>query len=92
MQKVRSLLGRGFGEQRVRMELDQQRIPRELINDSIASVLDEQGLDWASHAHAVRVRKFGEDVPSDRTVRDKQMRFMMQRGFSAEQARGAFTH
>jgi regulatory protein len=38
----------------------------------------------------VREKKFGSALPADFRERSRQMRFLQQRGFTAEQIRGIF--
>lgn len=76
---------RGQGPVRIRAELRQQGAS----DDVIAAALSQSELDWAAIAAEVRQRKFGQNPPSTRGERAKQVRFLQYRGFRADQIRAA---
>jgi regulatory protein len=78
---VHSRFQRGAGPQKIRAELRERGIGDELIGQCFES-LDE---DWQARLREVREKKFGAGLPGDFRERSRQMRFLQQRGFSAEQ-------
>lgn len=83
---VRGAYYRGKGPVFVERELNNHNIDfalvRELVND--------EDFDWFESSKAVRVKRFGEDLPDDWTAKQKQMRFLQYRGFAQEQIKYAF--
>lgn len=83
---VRGAYYRGKGPVFVERELNNHNIDfalvRELVNDD--------DFDWFESSKAVRVKRFGEDLPNDWTAKQKQMRFLQYRGFAQEQIKYAF--
>ncbi len=83
---VRGAYYRGKGPVFIERELNNHNIDfalvRELINDD--------DFDWFESSKAVRVKRFGEDLPDDWTAKQKQMRFLQYRGFAQEQIKYAF--
>jgi len=77
--------GRGRGPVRIRMDLRQKGIEAEAID----TALNESDVDWMAAARATRIRRFGQEVPTDRHERAKQARFLQYRGFSSDQIRAA---
>jgi regulatory protein len=78
---VHSRFQRGAGPQKIRAELRERGIGDELTSQCIEA-LDE---DWQARLREVREKKFGAELPGDFRERSRQMRFLQQRGFSAEQ-------
>ena len=76
-----SLKNRGYGPQRVRMELHEKRVPDSIVE----SVLDQPEERWIELAKTARRKKFGEGKPDNFKDKAKQMRFLQYRGFSPEQ-------
>jgi len=83
---VNSRFQRGSGPQKIIAELRERGIDAGLISVSIASY-DEQ---WRQRIREVREKKFGADLPGDFRERSRQMRFLQQRGFTAEQISAVF--
>ena len=78
---VHSRIQRGSGPQKIRAELRERGISDELIDDS----LDAHADSWRELAREVREKRFGNRQPEDYRERSRQMRFLQQRGFSADQ-------
>lgn len=78
---VRSRIGRGQGELRIRHELEQRGLPGGLIDQALA----EAECDWFELAREVHQRRFSFGPGDDRKEKARQLRFLQQRGFSAEQ-------
>ena len=85
---VRSRLGAGYGQMRIRQELQRKGIDR----DRIAMILDEQDVDSRQLAHECHQRRFGDRPVQDQKEYARRMRFLVNRGFSFEDARHAITN
>ena len=83
---VYSRFQKGSGPQKIHAELRERGIDDGLISDSIA-VYDQQ---WQERVKDVREKKFGTSQPQNYKERARQMRFLQQRGFTAEQISRAF--
>jgi len=84
---VRMRSARGFGLQRIRMEMKERGIASELISDAI----EQSEIDWNALALEVRNQKFGEQPAEEFSLRAKQMKFLQYRGFSHAQINAAVT-
>ncbi len=82
---IRSRVRKGYGPNRIRMELQEKRLDSTLINEYI--YLDEW--DWHQLAIEVRRKRFGELSGGDIKARAKQLRFLQYRGFDSEQINAA---
>ena len=78
---VHHSLNKGQGPNKITQELRQRGIEQMLIEQ----YLESESIDWMSLAEEVRVKKYGESVPSDYQNKAKQSRFLYSRGFSSEQ-------
>ena len=78
-------LGRGTGPLRIRQALIEKGLRESVADDA----LDELDADWDQQAREVRLKKFGEDIPSDFKEKARQMRFLQYRGFDHDQIRAA---
>ena len=76
---VRSRQAR-IGTQRLRLELKQRGVAKEVAEAALASTTEA---DDATRAHAVWQKKFGT-LPADAREWAKQARFLQGRGFSAD--------
>ncbi len=83
---VYSRFQKGSGPQKIHSELRERGIDDGLILDSIA----EYELQWRDLVRQVREKKFGTAQPQDYKERARQMRFLQQRGFTADQISQAF--
>ena len=83
---VESKANRGIGPVRIRKELAGVGVSEH----DIAIALDEAGVDWHANAEAVRIKRFGAELPPDFAAKAKQMRFLQQRGFDFDQLQAAF--
>ncbi len=84
---VRMRSARGFGLQRIRMEMKERGVASELISDAI----EQSEVDWNALALEVRYKKFGEQPAEELALRAKQMKFLQYRGFSHAQINAAVT-
>jgi len=76
---------RGQGPLRIALELRRQGVPEALIREA----LDPRAAEWAERATELRRRRFGAAAPTSPKERARQVRFLLQRGFSADQVRRA---
>jgi len=72
---------RGYGSQKIRLELKERGVDSILIN----TTFEQAEIDWFALATTVRHKRFGEQVPDDIKDRAKQQRFLQYRGFTHEQ-------
>jgi len=72
---------RGFGSQKIRLELKERGVHSDIIN----TAFEQAEIDWFELAVTVRNKRFGEQVPEDLKDRAKQQRFLQYRGFTHEQ-------
>ncbi|QEA40783.1 regulatory protein RecX [Pistricoccus aurantiacus] len=84
---LRSRLSRGQGALKIRGELQQRGVDRELIGDTLANT----EVDWFALACDTLARRFDSpgDTPRERARRE---RFLAGRGFDFEQVRHALSH
>ncbi|MCZ6828945.1 MAG: regulatory protein RecX, partial [Gammaproteobacteria bacterium] len=77
---VRQRSGRGYGSERIRMELHQKGAAADLA----ALALESCEVDWVALARSTRRKKFGEEIPADFKEKSRQLRFLQYRGFAGE--------
>ncbi len=78
---VHSRYQRGSGPQKIHAELRQRGIDDSLIHASLEAVAEQ----WLERLREVREKKFGPGLPQAFSERNRQMRFLQQRGFTSEQ-------
>ncbi|MDH3560039.1 MAG: recombination regulator RecX [Gammaproteobacteria bacterium] len=83
---VHSRIQRGSGPEKIRAELRARGIDDDLVSTCLEAYDDE----WRELIVQVRRKRFGPALPADFRERSRQMRFLQQRGFSAEQIAGVF--
>jgi regulatory protein len=83
---LRGRYQRGYGPLRIRAELHERGIGDALLEQPLSELADS----WVESAAQQRCKRFGECLPRDYAERARQMRFLQQRGFTAEQIRAAF--
>ncbi len=76
---------RGKGPVRIRHELRERGVGRELADRS----LEDDELDWCRRAWQARCKRFGAAPPEEYAERMRQARFLEYRGFDGEQIRYA---
>jgi regulatory protein len=76
---------RGQGPIRIALELIRQGCPKELVEAYV--VRDDP--HWSDSAIALRQRRFGRGAPGQAKERARQVRFLLQRGFSSAHVRAA---
>jgi regulatory protein len=72
---------KGYGPMRIHVELAARGIPQDLIEHQ----LDIADNAWFAHAQKAWRKHFKGIMPSDPKIRARQIRFLYQRGFTAEQ-------
>ncbi len=77
---------KGFGPQRIAMELKERGVDHHLIDTELTS--DEY--DWYLAAVNVREKKFSLEKPDDFKLKAKQQNFLNYRGFTSAQIKAAF--
>lgn len=82
---IHARAAKGHGPLLIRAELEARGVARALIADAIAISAPQ----WREAARHVRHKRFGV-APRDQHERARQMRFLQQRGFTAEQISAAF--
>lgn len=78
---IRSRSQRGYGWRYIQQALRQQGISAEQMQQA----LQTEPVDWYQLAIQARHKRFGLTQPSNFKARQKQHRFLQQRGFDAEQ-------
>jgi regulatory protein len=76
---------RGQGPIRIALELRRQGVSAALV----AEAVDARAPEWAERARDLRRRRFGAGPPKDAAERARQIRFLLQRGFSGDHIRFA---
>lgn len=84
---IRSRAAKYYGFARIRDELQLHRVSAAVIQTAVA---DAQ-VDWFELCRQARQRKFRDAEPQDWQARQKQKRYLWQRGFSEEQIQYALT-
>lgn len=82
---INQRINKGSGPLKIRAELRQKGVS----DDMIGAFLNEHDDTWQETALAVRIKKFGPQLPSDLKETVKQTRFLQSRGFSSEQTQYA---
>lgn len=72
---------RGSGPVRIRQELQSKGVTADLIEAN----LDIAAREWLQVLAEVRQKKFGRAPPTTPSARAREMRFLLYRGFTAEQ-------
>jgi regulatory protein len=83
---VHSRYQKGSGPQKIHAELRQRGIDDNLISVCLEAVDDQ----WLQRIREVREKKFGPGLPQTFSERNRQMRFLQQRGFTSEQIYAVF--
>ena len=79
-QFISSRSRKGYGPSRIRLELNQKGITREISE----LALYECEVDWAEKAREQAVRKYGEPLPTEFAIKAKVQRFLLNRGYLME--------
>ncbi len=76
---IRHRIQSGYGPYRIRNELAEKGVSRDLIEQSF----EEMTVDWVKMAHKVWQKKYNA-MPQDWPEKVKQMRFLQYRGFFSQ--------
>ncbi|WES67262.1 recombination regulator RecX [Superficieibacter sp. HKU1] len=79
-QFIASRSRKGYGPARIRQELNQKGIPREVGEKAMR----ECDIEWAALAKEQAVRKYGEPLPVEFAQKVKIQRFLLYRGYLME--------
>lgn len=79
-QFIASRSRKGYGPARIRQELSQKGIARQVVDQAMR----ECDIDWVSLARAQAQRKYGEPLPNAFTEKVKIQRFLLYRGYLME--------
>ncbi|KGK42991.1 hypothetical protein LH51_03135 [Nitrincola sp. A-D6] len=82
---IRNRLGQFWGAERIRYELRQKGICQSLV----VELLEEQSPDWNGLARALVEKRYGETQPADLKEQAKRLRYLVNHGFSYDQAQRA---
>jgi regulatory protein len=84
--RANSLAGRRRGPQLIRAKLSQAGMSKELISETILAT----EVDWVENALTLLTQKFGCEMPRDRSLIAKRIRFLQARGFDGSVVREVF--
>ena len=79
-QFIASRSRKGYGPARIRQELSQKGIARQVVDQAMRKC----DIDWVSLARAQAQRKYGEPLPSAFAEKVKIQRFLLYRGYLME--------
>ncbi|EPO7818233.1 recombination regulator RecX [Klebsiella pneumoniae] len=79
-QFIASRSRKGYGPARIRQELSQKGIARQVVDQAMR----ECDIDWVSLAREQAQRKYGEPLPAAFTEKVKVQRFLLYRGYLME--------
>ncbi|CNF36092.1 recombination regulator RecX [Yersinia rohdei] len=85
---INSRSRKGYGAQRIRSELMQKGVDKELIQ----AAFDISEIDWCMLAKEVAQRKFGEVLPVDWKEKAKVQRYLLYRGFFQEEIQSIYSN
>lgn len=77
---------KGYGPQRIRMELGQKGIDKTRIENALLAA----EIDWQQLAFSLAERKFGLPLPTEWKEKAKVQRYLMAKGFFMEDIRSIF--
>ncbi|MGP2416686.1 regulatory protein RecX [Pantoea ananatis] len=83
---IQSRSRKGFGSQRIRLELAQKGISR----DAIDLAMEETDIDWSACAAELAEKKFGHPLPTEWKEKAKVQRFLHAKGFLSEDIQQVF--
>lgn len=79
-QKIRTRIAQGYGPERIRLELQQLGISRDMLD----GVWMAEAYDWFATAQAALQKKYGRHPVASNAIRQKQRQFLYYRGFSMD--------
>ena len=78
---INSRSRKGYGAQRIRSELTQKGVAKEIVQAGLA----ECDIDWCAQARQLALRKFGDPIPVEWKEKAKVQRYLLYRGFFQEE-------
>lgn len=81
---IRSRTAKGYGPLKIRAELHERGINRELITKFLNQKNNQDSIEL------IRVKKFGPALPNNNTDKAKQIRYLQYKGFSWEEIQKIF--
>lgn len=84
---IKSRYSRGFGPNKICLELEQRGINQELITQ----LLDKNNSDWLRLASHLYYKKFKSKVSLTPKEQAKQMRYLYYKGFTIDQIKAIFS-
>nr|WP_285817758.1 regulatory protein RecX [Echinimonas agarilytica] len=85
---VRIKAGKGYGPSRIRQELLMKDVSELDVEAGFRALCDDEH-DWFESAKNQRIKHFGHMPASESKLRQKQQRYLFNRGFTSEQIRYA---
>jgi len=86
---LRQRSDKGYGPERIRVELRERGIDDQLIAARFRQAAEEGEIDWCALAATAYTKKYGGRPAEDIKERAKRQRFMQYRGFTHEQIAAA---
>jgi len=80
---IRKEMALGHGPRHIQQALHHKAVDSDLLNEC----LQQTDIDWLALATQVRIKKFGERLPSKASDIAQQMRFLSYRGFDSDTVR-----
>lgn len=77
---------KGYGAQRIRSELMQKGVEKEIVQAALA----ECEIDWCEQAREIALRKFGDPLPVEWKEKAKVLRYLLYRGFFQEEIQSIY--
>ncbi|WP_431223654.1 recombination regulator RecX [Serratia sp. L9] len=77
---------KGYGAQRIRSELMQKGVEKEIVQAALA----ECEIDWCEQAREIALRKFGDPLPVEWKEKTKVLRYLLYRGFYQEEIQSIY--
>jgi len=75
---ISSRVKRGQGPLKIKAEIIQKT---SMSESEITYFMDSLDIKWSEHAKNAREKKFDTSLPSDRKMQERQIRFLLYRGF-----------
>lgn len=82
---VQSRIDHGKGPRVIRADLSHRGVRDPVIHEALVEVK----ADWVQLARQTRLKKFGEQLPTEFKEKARQMRFLQSRGFEPDQIQAA---
>ncbi|CAM4120296.1 recombination regulator RecX [Serratia silvae] len=77
---------KGYGAQRIRSELMQKGVDKEIVQGALA----ECEINWCEQAREIALRKFGDPLPVEWKEKAKVLRYLLYRGFFQEEIQSIY--